>query len=380
MDAWREDQVKRMELGGNKRCLDFFKSQPDWREGMSISEKYNTEFARHYREKLAAEVEGRAWTPSPKQGSGAGGGGAGAGAGAGSTTQTYNLGKTAGSNTRSTDNDFSWDTESSTPAQSSSSFSRRPDNTTTNSNPLSYQSAGTGTSSFSSTSPNARNEAYFAKLGAENSSRPDSMAPNQGGKYGGFGNPNFSSPAPAARGGAVTEGAKLASAGAAIATQKISETVETTSKALQDGQVVDKVLTGVKDISAKAVEATSRGVGLGKEVIEGKRSIGSTFQDWQWPKGGSGPSSGQNQNGAGGFPDGQYHREHQDDNEDEWGTWQEHDDSDGKGQLSGSSGGNGSVHRAVLGEMGYGATDSSDGAKTKSETGGWKEDNTWENF
>jgi ADP-ribosylation factor GTPase-activating protein 1 len=32
-----------------------------------------------------------------------------------------------------------------------------------------------------------KNEAYFARMGAENASRPDDLPPNQGGKFGGFG-------------------------------------------------------------------------------------------------------------------------------------------------------------------------------------------------
>ncbi|KAJ3027097.1 ADP-ribosylation factor GTPase-activating protein 1 [Rhizophlyctis rosea] len=66
MDKWSEDQVKRMQLGGNKKAIEFFKSQPDWREGMTIQEKYQSDFARQYKEKLDAECAGRVWKPSPR--------------------------------------------------------------------------------------------------------------------------------------------------------------------------------------------------------------------------------------------------------------------------------------------------------------------------
>ena len=67
MDKWSEDQIKRMQMGGNKKALEFFKSHPgnkllfillinwlclDWREGMTIQEKYDSEFARLYKEKV----------------------------------------------------------------------------------------------------------------------------------------------------------------------------------------------------------------------------------------------------------------------------------------------------------------------------------------
>ncbi|KAJ3205173.1 hypothetical protein HDU82_005364 [Entophlyctis luteolus] len=68
MDKWNEDQLKRMRLGGNSSALEFFKSHPSWREKMTIPEKYNSEFARWYKDKLSADCEGRSWirpNPSP---------------------------------------------------------------------------------------------------------------------------------------------------------------------------------------------------------------------------------------------------------------------------------------------------------------------------
>ncbi len=52
MDRWTPQQLAKMEAGGNDRALEFWKSRPDWREGMSIKEKYNSDFARKYRERL----------------------------------------------------------------------------------------------------------------------------------------------------------------------------------------------------------------------------------------------------------------------------------------------------------------------------------------
>ncbi|KAJ1548034.1 ADP-ribosylation factor GTPase-activating protein 1, partial [Cladochytrium tenue] len=66
MDRWSDDQIKRMRVGGNAKALEFFKSHPAWREGMSIYDKYNSEFARWYKDKLTADCEGREWVrPAP---------------------------------------------------------------------------------------------------------------------------------------------------------------------------------------------------------------------------------------------------------------------------------------------------------------------------
>lgn len=56
------------------------------------------------------------------------------------------------------------------------------------SNDSGFQRSGSpalGTNAMSS--QKAKNEAYFSRMGAENANRRDDLAPNQGGKYGGFG-------------------------------------------------------------------------------------------------------------------------------------------------------------------------------------------------
>lgn len=52
MDKWSDIQAKRMSLGGNRNALDFFKQHPDYKDNMSISDKYNSEFAIFYKEKV----------------------------------------------------------------------------------------------------------------------------------------------------------------------------------------------------------------------------------------------------------------------------------------------------------------------------------------
>jgi ADP-ribosylation factor GTPase-activating protein 1 len=65
MDKWTDVQAKRMQLGGNTRAITFFKEHPDYRDSMKIPEKYNSEFAVFYKEKLVAECEGKDWVMPP---------------------------------------------------------------------------------------------------------------------------------------------------------------------------------------------------------------------------------------------------------------------------------------------------------------------------
>lgn len=41
-----------MQVGGNRNALEFFKSQPDWSDSMTIEQKYNTKAAALYRDKV----------------------------------------------------------------------------------------------------------------------------------------------------------------------------------------------------------------------------------------------------------------------------------------------------------------------------------------
>lgn len=43
-----------IQVGGNRNALEFFKSQPDWSNSMSIEQKYNTKAAALYRDKVSA--------------------------------------------------------------------------------------------------------------------------------------------------------------------------------------------------------------------------------------------------------------------------------------------------------------------------------------
>ncbi|KAI4702984.1 hypothetical protein J4E81_001857 [Alternaria sp. BMP 2799] len=166
MDAFKGSELVRMAAGGNKPFQDFFNTHPsntkDGRtfDASSISERYDSEAGDEWKERLSCKVEDREFDkanlpkrlPKKDNASPAGMGAplSGRASAAGSRSQTP-LGKT-----RSNDAGFQ---RSGSPAL--------------------------GTNAMSS--QKVKNEAYFAKMGQENANRPDGVAPNQGGKYGGFG-------------------------------------------------------------------------------------------------------------------------------------------------------------------------------------------------
>lgn len=67
MDKWKENEIEKMQVGGNARLKEWFDSQPDVTPGMSIVQKYNTKAAAMYRQKITALSEGREWSPSDYQ-------------------------------------------------------------------------------------------------------------------------------------------------------------------------------------------------------------------------------------------------------------------------------------------------------------------------
>ncbi|OZJ03084.1 hypothetical protein BZG36_03902 [Bifiguratus adelaidae] len=146
MDKWFEDQVKKMDIGGNLKAQEFFESQPDYDKSMSLHEKYHSQFAAMYREKLTAEAEGKPWSAA---------------------TSTATAAKRPGSS-------------------ASTRSLNRPNTNSRTASPSSFSPSQMG-------GDKVRNEQYFERLGRENESRSDALPPSQGGKYQGFGNPAFQS-------------------------------------------------------------------------------------------------------------------------------------------------------------------------------------------
>lgn len=153
MDALKIQEVKRMELGGNKPWKDFFNAHLSNTltarsfDDCTISERYDSEAGEEWKERLTAKVEGVEYVPGEKKER--------AVKPKPATVEDSNTPSASGRNT---------------PLSRVTSPPQR------NASPGQKQ----------------KNEAYFARMGAENNSRPDNLPPSQGGKYAGFG----SSPMP----------------------------------------------------------------------------------------------------------------------------------------------------------------------------------------
>ncbi|KAF5860341.1 Zn finger-containing GTPase- Activating Protein for ARF [Aspergillus alliaceus] len=163
MDAFKNAEIQRMELGGNEPWKSFFDDHPVTQsegrtfEDSTIKERYEGEVGEEWKERLSAKVEGRPYVPGQKP------------------AQPKKKPAVEPASSRS-----------STPLGRASPASHD-----------GFSGMGGGRKEL--------NEAYFAKLGSENSTRSDSVPPSQGGRFTGFGGgmPVSSGPSRNASGGNV---------------------------------------------------------------------------------------------------------------------------------------------------------------------------------
>jgi len=161
MDAFKSTEIKRMQSGGNKAWQDFFNanSRDAQFEDCTIKERYDNEVGEEYKERLTAKVEDRDFDMGAfqkeraiireKQ----------------AAKEKSRSGTPAGVNRNAIGSNAASRTQSPAPG-TFGKYCRcfRMDPT-----------------------QKAQNEAYFARMGNANASRPDGLAPSQGGKYAGFG-------------------------------------------------------------------------------------------------------------------------------------------------------------------------------------------------
>ncbi|DBB12132.1 hypothetical protein WJX82_005961 [Trebouxia sp. C0006] len=177
MDAWSPEQLKRMQLGGND-ALNVFLKNYGVDKYTDIRDKYNSQAAEFYRDKIRAEVEGRSYVPPAPSASNSSSSKPPASAGSRSTRAASN------SNNDSWED---WGKPSNVKASASSGSLSS----------AGGQSATGGTDYLKSAleASAAQKDTFFQRKMEENASRPEGLAPNQGGKYVGFG----STPAPSSK-------------------------------------------------------------------------------------------------------------------------------------------------------------------------------------
>ncbi|KAL4919497.1 hypothetical protein BDW62DRAFT_216918 [Aspergillus aurantiobrunneus] len=169
MDAFKNSETHRMELGGNEPWKQFFDNhaitQSEGRtfEDSTIKERYEGEVGEEWKERLSAKVEGREYVPGQQP------------------RQPAKKSAVDTGNSRS-----STPLSNTTPPGRGSSSS--------------FPALQEGPGGVEGGSRKARNEAYFAKMGSENATRSESLRPSEGGKFTGFGGGMPVSDSPRAQG------------------------------------------------------------------------------------------------------------------------------------------------------------------------------------
>lgn len=161
MDTWQEDQVKRMQLGGNAPFREFMRNyspaeQGGYKDSLGPHDTYHCWAAAQYREKLDAALAGKDWSPSPPP---------------------------ANFMTPERPSSAQGLRKSRTSSRAMAGSSLRSDS----SSPASFRNSSPRGTPDLSGDRKASNESYFASLGEINANRPDNLPPSQGGRYQGFG-------------------------------------------------------------------------------------------------------------------------------------------------------------------------------------------------
>ncbi|KJA29803.1 hypothetical protein HYPSUDRAFT_94502, partial [Hypholoma sublateritium FD-334 SS-4] len=244
MDTWQDEQVRRMQLGGNRPFREFMRAYPadgGYKDGATPHATYHCWAAAQYRDKLDALLAGREWAPSPP-------------------TDAF----TAGS-------------RSASPAPQAQGLRKARAGT------RGAQGSGASSPAPSRGSPipdqKAANESYFATLGRANESRPADLPPSQGGRYTGFGstptpppannNPLSSANAPSLGElqenpvAALIKGWSLFAAAVAGASRAVSESV---------------IQPGVERVSDPAFAASVRGIAV--EATRRAGAVGGAANEW----------------------------------------------------------------------------------------------------
>jgi ADP-ribosylation factor GTPase-activating protein 1 len=153
MDAFKQNEISRMQNGGNKAWQDFYNQNSGTSfEESTIKERYDSEVGEEWKDRLTAKVDGTEFDRA------------------------------------------AWSKERAAILQKQASRSATPIGAA-GKKPMAGIGSGPASRSESPArgkgglppAQKAKNEAYFAKMGEANASRPDDLPPSQGGKFSGFG-------------------------------------------------------------------------------------------------------------------------------------------------------------------------------------------------
>ncbi|XP_019873497.2 ADP-ribosylation factor GTPase-activating protein 1 [Aethina tumida] len=221
MDKWKDIELDKMKVGGNRNARVFFEAQPDYDDSMTIQQKYNTKAAALYRDKISTLAQGKPWDEKK------------------SPAQNYTGGLVSSSNQSYSSN---------------SNYSNSSNTYQSYNNSESYQG---GYQNYNSTEFKDQKEAFFAKRQAENAMRRDDLPPSQGGKYGGFGYTKEAPPRSQSQEFVDTAMSSLASGWSFLSSSATKIASKATENAVKYGGIA----------SQKVVDISSH---VGEKVKEGK--------------------------------------------------------------------------------------------------------------
>uniref|UniRef100_A0A1B0C0C3 ADP-ribosylation factor GTPase-activating protein 1 n=1 Tax=Glossina palpalis gambiensis TaxID=67801 RepID=A0A1B0C0C3_9MUSC len=248
MDNWKDIELEKMKVGGNRNAREFLEQREDWNDRLPINQKYNTKAAALYRDKIATLAQGKSWdiNEASKRLTSTGGG---------------QYSSMTGAMTNTTNNAMSHSRNSGNYQQSSNMSSYQNGGNVNNAD-LNYQQ-------YNSQEFKDQKEEFFAKRQLENASRPDNLPPNQGGKYSGFGYTREPPPKTQSQElidstlSSLASGWSLFSAGASkiavTAKERAVTTVNLASSKIKEGGLLESVQQQVADVAFKVSDIGKRG-------------------------------------------------------------------------------------------------------------------------
>jgi len=271
MDKWKDTELNKMKVGGNRNAKDFFASQSDWNDTANITAKYNSKAAALYKDKISTEASGDIWSEETSS--------------ARNHRSSY-----MGSSTSGGSGGVS---KSSNGMKGSSSYSSALSNNG-EAGGGGYQGGG-GVPNFHSAEFKAQKEDFFSKKQSENAMRRDDLPPSQGGKYAGFGSSCNNPPARSYStqdfvtnnlGGltqslsafSLTSASRVAEVGwkfTSLAGQKAAELSENVTEKVKEGSLLTDITSGATNLAGKMTEV------VGKKNFDLSSLWGSTRSEYQ---------------------------------------------------------------------------------------------------
>lgn len=247
MDKWKDIELEKMKVGGNRKAKEFLESQPDYNAKLPLKDKYNTRAAALYRDKISTEAQGKSWSVE--------------------TSSARN--HTSSSITKS----------SSSSSLKSYSYSNNYSGSNYQSDDWDNYNSGYQ-NSVPDKSVSQQRDAFFNKRQEENLQRPDNIPPNQGGRYTGFG--YSMAPPPRSQSteimdnawSSLSSGWSMFASGASkiaykasenavklgsMASQKVVEISETVNEKVKEGTLVDELQSQVTTIGSKVADVGKKG-------------------------------------------------------------------------------------------------------------------------